>query len=132
MEVTSSWVESDKHVKIKARGFELIVDHPKEQRGTDLGPTPSEVLLSALAGCFTGTLVPIARAMSIPLESVSLKVSGIKGEKEYESLRSIEIFVKILPEVLDKERMKRLVEQAKRNCTITNTLLHSPQMNVYF
>src|SRR5487761_687257 len=125
-EVVSFWKEGNRDVKVRVGNFDLIIDHPIEQKGTDLGPTPSEVLLSALAGCFTGTLVPIARAMSIPIESVSLKVSAVKGEKEYESLRSIDIWVKIIPEVQDKERLRKLIEQAKKNCTISNTLTHQP------
>ena len=130
-EVVSFWKEGNRDVRVRVRNFDLIIDHPIEQKGTDLGPTPSEVLLSALAGCFTGALVPIARAMSIPLEAVSLKVSAVKGEKQYESLRSIDIWVKIIPEVQDKERLRKLIEQAKKNCTISNTLTHPPVMTLH-
>ncbi len=130
-EVMSTWKEGDKAVKIRARNFDLIIDHPIEQRGTDLGPTPSEALLTALAGCFTGTLVPIARAMGLQLDSVSLRISAVKGEKEYESLRSIDIWVKIVPEIQDKDRLRRLLEQTKRNCTISNTLANSPVLTLH-
>ncbi len=125
-EVESSWKEGEKAVKVRVRNFDLIIDHPIEQKGTDLGPTPSEALLVALAGCFTGTLVPIARAMGISIESVSLRASAVKGEKEYESLRSIDIWVRTVPEIKDRDRFRRLLEQTKRNCTISNTLAHSP------
>ena len=130
-EVVSTWKKGNMEVKVRARDFDLVIDHPMEQKGTNLGPTPTEVLLGALAGCFTGTLVPIARAMSVPLESVNLRISAVKGEKEYESLRSIDISVKIVPEVQDKERLRRLIEQAKKNCTISNTLTHPPVITLH-
>jgi uncharacterized OsmC-like protein len=97
-DVRSFWEEGTKAVRTKARDFDVVVDHPLEQKGTNLGPTPSEILLSALAGCFTGTMLPIALAMSIPIRSVALIVRAEKGERDYESLRSIEVQVKIEPE----------------------------------
>lgn len=128
LEVNSNWEDARKDVAVSVRSFALTIDHPVEQRGTDLGPTPSETLLSALAGCFTGTMVPIARAMNIPLDKVDLRVTAVKGEKEYESLRSINIHVKIEPKLQDRARLTYLVEQTKRNCTISNTLTHPPEM----
>ncbi len=127
-EVSSHWEDGRKDVTVNVRSFILTIDHPVEQRGTGLGPTPSETLLSALAGCFTGSMVPVARIMNIPLRQVNLKITAVKGEKEYESLRSINIQVKIEPELEDKARLERLIEQTKRNCTISNTLAHPPIM----
>jgi putative redox protein len=127
-EVESRWEDGRKDVSISVRRFTLTVDHPFEQKGTDLGPTPSETLLSALAGCFTGTMIPIAKIMNIPVRSVHLKVSAVKGEKEYESIKSINIEIKIEPELQDKNKLQRLIEQTKRNCTISNTLSHPPEI----
>jgi putative redox protein len=129
-EVNSRWEEGRKDVKVYSRSFTLTIDHPAEQRGTDLGPTPSETLLAALAGCFTGTMLPIARAMNIPLTKIDLKLTAVKGEKEYESLRSIHMQVKLEPELQDKSKFDRLVEQTKRNCTVSNTLTHPPEMTI--
>ncbi len=126
-EVTSNWEAGRKDVEVNARTFTLTIDHPLEQRGTNLGPTPSEMLISALAGCFTGTMVPIARMMNIPLSKVRLKVSAVKGEHEFESLRSINIHVQIEPKLEDSAKLNHLIEQTKRNCTISNTLTHPPE-----
>ncbi|MDG6923711.1 MAG: OsmC family protein [Nitrososphaerota archaeon] len=128
--VSSHWEEGQKDVKVHSRSFTLIIDHPLDQRGTDLGPTPSETLLSALAGCFTGTMLPIARAMNIPLTKIDIKLTATKGEKEYESLRSIHLEVKLDPRLQDRGKFERLVEQTKRNCTISNTLSHSPEITI--
>lgn len=132
--VISSWESgaenNKKAVYVTIRNFQMIVDHPKEQGGTDLGPTPSEILLSALVGCFTGTLRTIARALSIPIDSVKIIAEAEKGEREYESLRSIRLKVEIQPRIEDDIRFKYLMEQTKRNCTISNTLSHSPEITI--
>ena len=127
-EVTSHWEKGRKDVSVNVRSFELKIDHPLEQKGTDLGPTPSETLLSALAGCFTGTMVPIARMMNIQVDKITLKVSAVKGEKGFESLRTINIDVKIEPELKDTTKLENLIQQTKRNCTISNTLTNAPEM----
>lgn len=129
-EASSHWEQGRKEVLVNTRSFTITIDHPIEQRGTNLGPTPSETLLSALAGCFTGTMIPIARAMNISLDKVGLKLTALKGEKEYESLRSIHIEVMIEPKIQDKARFDRLIEQTKRNCTISNTLTHPPEITI--
>ena len=130
-EVTSHWERGRKDVSVNVRSFELKIDHPPEQRGTDLGPTPSETLLTALAGCFTGTMVPIARMMNIQIDKITLKVTAVKGEKGFESLRSINIDVKIEPELKDAAKLENLIQQTKRNCTISNTLTHPPELTFH-
>ena len=128
--VNSEWKKTGREVRVSVRNFEVVVDHPPEQRGTDLGPTPTELLLSALAGCYSGTMQAIARAMSIPIESVRITADGIKGEKEYESLRSITLKVEITPKVESPERLRLLLDQTKRNCTVSNTLTHPPTITI--
>ena len=128
--VNSEWKKTGREVRVSVRNFKVVVDHPPEQRGTDLGPTPTELLLSALAGCYSGTMQAIARAMSIPIESVRITADGVKGEKEYESLRSITLKVEITPKVESPERLRLLLDQTKRNCTVSNTLTHSPTITI--
>lgn len=128
--VNSEWKKTGREVRVSVRNFKVVVDHPPEQRGTDLGPTPTELLLSALAGCYSGTMQAIARAMSIPIESVRITADGVKGEKEYESLRSITLKVEITPKVESPERLRLLLDQTKRNCTVSNTLTHPPTITI--
>jgi uncharacterized OsmC-like protein len=55
---------------------EYDADHPPVLTGTDLGPTPVEFLLHALAACLTSGLANIAAARDIPLTEVSSTVEG--------------------------------------------------------
>lgn len=61
-------------VGINANGHRLIGDEPKSAGGTNLGPTPYDLLGSALASCTTMTLNFFARRESMPLEHVDVTV----------------------------------------------------------
>jgi uncharacterized OsmC-like protein len=52
------------------------VDHPKVLVGGDMGPTPVEYLLHALAGCLTAGLANIAAARGVELYEVTSTVEG--------------------------------------------------------
>ncbi|MGH8951559.1 MAG: OsmC family protein [Acidimicrobiia bacterium] len=51
-------------------------DHPKQLVGTDVGPSPVEFLLHALAACITAGVGNVASARGIDLTKVESTVSG--------------------------------------------------------
>jgi len=57
-------------------GFVLDADHPKVLVGKDLGPTPVEYVLHALATCLTAGLINIASARGVDLVEVESTVEG--------------------------------------------------------
>ena len=60
----------------KIRQFSLTVDEPPSLGGSDTGPNPVELVLAALATCQEITYRAYATALSVPLESVSVKLEG--------------------------------------------------------
>jgi len=56
--------------------FHVEADHPAILVGRDIGPTPVEYLLHALAACLTAGIANIAAARGVRLTSVHSVVSG--------------------------------------------------------
>lgn len=87
--VTNRWIEGA-HNQGTIRGFygagqedtsraeAFVVDagEPAVLCGSDTGPNPAELLLSALAACLTTSLVYVAAARNVKLTSVSSTVEG--------------------------------------------------------
>jgi uncharacterized OsmC-like protein len=85
---TNEWI-SGTNSKSRIHGFfglgseqthreprEYEADHPEQLVGTDLGSTPVEFLLHALAACVTAGIGNVAAARGVELTRVSSTVSG--------------------------------------------------------
>ena len=57
-------------------GHMIKADHPEQFAATDLGPTPAEIALSALASCLTAGVVSVAQHRDIALRKVEAHVEG--------------------------------------------------------
>jgi uncharacterized OsmC-like protein len=56
--------------------FTIDADHPPQFAATDMGATPVEIVLSALASCLTAGVAAVAQNRGIQLRSVKAKVEG--------------------------------------------------------
>ncbi|NNG15883.1 MAG: OsmC family protein [Gemmatimonadales bacterium] len=61
-------------VSLQARQFSWLGDEPPGAGGTDLGPTPYEILLGGLAACIAITLRLYANHKGIALEEVEVRL----------------------------------------------------------
>ena len=116
------------YTEINADDHMLVADEPKSLGGTDLGPTPYELLSSALAACTSITLQMYARRKNIPLQEVRVHITHKKAHADdcihcddSESkidhfVRRIELFGK-----LTEQQQHRLLEIAER-CPVHRTL----------
>ena len=88
----------------------LRADEPAETGGADTGPTPHEILLSALGACTAITLRMYAERKGWPLEQVQVQLSfGDAGSAKGTTI--IERDVK-LAGALDDEQRQRLLQIA--------------------
>ena len=114
--------------KITIGPHQLMADEPATVGGTDMGPSPYDLLISALGACTSMTVSLYARRKQWPLQSVTATLSHAKihavdcQECETKSgrLDRIELDVE-LDGSLTEEQRARLLEIAKK-CPVHRTL----------
>jgi uncharacterized OsmC-like protein len=85
-QVSTQWVDGPRSIsrvqsmewggQTYERDFSLIIDEPEEVGGTNLGPNPQEVLLSAFNSCVLATFAEFCTIEGIRLENVTINSSG--------------------------------------------------------
>ena len=68
--------ESATRINISAGKFKMIIDEPEQMGGSNLGPSPVQVLLMALAGCLNVTAHEVAKQRNLGLVDLNIEIEG--------------------------------------------------------
>ena len=116
-EVRAGWVEDAVlAADIEAGRHRLLADETEDQGGGDTGPTPHQLLLSALAACIALTLRLYAKRKQWPLNDVNVHLTGQREDGRYVIGREV-----LLEGPLEATQRARLMEIAER-CPVHRTL----------
>ncbi len=115
--------------RVKARDFELLVDQHRGMGGSDQGPRPSEYVLAALAACHEVTYRLYADALEIPLEGVSVSLTGHSDARGFfgldDSVRAgfshISGTIKAVTPASDEE-LERLRQAVNQHCPVLDDM----------
>lgn len=102
---------------------QLIADEPENLNGTDLGPTPEEMLMMSLAGCTAITLRMYADRKQWNVEQVQVEITMDKLSDKTLFTRSIKLTGNLSPE--EQQRML----QVANACPVHKILTHPIEVN---
>ena len=106
-------------------GNVVIADEPLESGGKDLGFSPKELLISALAACTSATLRMYADRKGWELEEVRMEIELVSDKESKKTLLKSEIQ---LFGDLDEEQRARLLEIANA-CPVHKILTNPKEIN---
>lgn len=115
--------------EVKVRDHIVTMDLPASFAGTDRGPKPTEFVLVALASCHEVTYRLVAESLGIPLDGVSVTVTGVSDARGFVGLDQhfragfLEVRGMVTLDTpandTDVERLRQMVE---RHCPVLDDL----------
>ena len=130
--------ETASRAKIKAGKFEMIIDEPAPMGGTDLGPSPVQVLLMSLAGCLNVTGHEVAKQRGMKLNGLKIKIEGTMNPctfmgcsyDERAGFQQINVTMDADFENATDEEIVSWMKETEMRCPVTDNIKDSTKIEV--
>jgi putative redox protein len=126
-EILVRHVERDRF-RIEIRGHEIDVDQPVEDGGDDKAPTPTELLVAALASCVAFYAGRYLRRHDLSTTGLEVGCTATMAEGRPARVTSMDVRLRLPAGFPDERRagLKAVVE----HCTVHNTLVDPPDVAI--
>ncbi len=130
--------ETPARLKIQSGKFKMIIDEPEHMGGTDLGPSPIQVLLMSLAGCLNVTGHEIARQKGLKLKGMKIDINGSMNPcnfmgcsfDERAGFQTIRVSIKPDFENVTEEEISAWLKETESRCPVTDNIKEGTQIDV--
>ena len=77
--------------EISVRDVKTVIDEPKEREGTNMGPTPTETMVSALIACTNIISHKCAKRHGVELKAMTIDAESTLDRRGTQLLEEIEV-----------------------------------------
>ncbi len=122
--------ETPTRLNIQSGKFNMIIDEPENMGGTDMGPSPVQVLLMSLAGCLNVTGHEVARQRGMKLNGMKIDIKGSMNPcnfmgcsfDERAGFQQINVSIKTDFENASKEEIYSWLQETESRCPVTDNI----------
>jgi len=109
------------------RGHTISTDLPRDKGGTDLGMTPTELLIVSLGGCIGIYVADYCRNVGLNCDGMTVEVS-LEVVESPRRIGRFRIALNVPAGIPEKRRAA--VKRVAEHCFIHQTFLHPPEMTI--
>jgi putative redox protein len=117
--------------EVSVRDVKTVIDEPKERDGTNMGPTPTEMLVAALMACTNVIGNKCARKHGVEFKSMSIDAETTFDRRGTQLLEEIEIPFQKIRMVINvttdasDERIENVKADLHRFCPLAKVIRNS-------
>ena len=101
-------------------GHKIIVDATKEVGGSDLGPRPKKLMLTALAGCTGIDVIMILKKMKVEVEAFNVIIEADVTEEHPKHYNKMKVIYQFKGKNLPIEKLEKAVKLSETTyCGVT-------------
>lgn len=123
-------------IEVQCGNHRIVMDQPVHAAGQDLGPTPLELVLAAVAGCFGTIGRLLANQRKIDLRGMRFELqadydpAGLLGRDASvrPGFQALRVLVEIDAE-LSAEDKQAFLQEVERRCPLADNLAHGTQLH---
>ena len=113
------------------RGHKLVVDADVESGGSDLGPPPKRLMLSALAGCTGIDVIMILKKMKVEPEAFNVIVEADVTEEHPMHYTKMKVIYQFKGKDLPKDKLEKAVHLSEsKYCGVTAVYRKAMEMEI--